>query len=395
MLNNFEFNDHVFWKVLGTKFYNKFDALTSATQLNADISFHFYDNVFEQYNKALLGKQNLNDLYKQRAQQLRDEYDYLILYFSGGADSYNILRTFIDNNIKLDEVCVKWPMLTVNKNLYTPNTIDTSAFNYLSEWNYAIKPVLEWLTQTHPEIKIEIVDWSENFTSNIYNEENFRKANIWNDVEIGFTISSSKNEILLLDKGKRVACIYGIDKPIVASINGNWLCCFVDTAAGIGNAMDHNKNSIEYFYWTPKMPSIPLEQAHVLCSYIDHHPKIKHFFFKEDSVNLTAQEKNALLSIQSNITKSVIYTTWNGNFQSDKPMQADRADKQSWIFNHPEFALERDTFINVNSEFLSQIDQKFIMTESKGYQVAGKIRGIFNTCKTKWHYVKPVVVSQI
>jgi hypothetical protein len=143
------------------------------------------------------------------------------------------------------------------------------------------------------------------------------------------------------------------------------------------------------------MPNIPLEQAHVLCSYVDQHPEIKQFFFNNDSVNLTPQEKNVLISIQSNITKSVIYTTWNGNFQSDKPMQADRADKQSWIFNHPEFELERNTFINVNSEFLSQINEKFIITESNGYQLPGKVRGLFNTCKTKWHYVKPVAVSQI
>jgi hypothetical protein len=389
------FKDHVFWKVSNSKFYNKFDALRVATQLGVDISFHFYDDIFEKYDKSLLGKQNLNDLYRERAQQLRDEYDYLILYFSGGADSYNILRTFIDNNIKLDEVCVKWPMLTVNKELYTPNTIDTSAFNYLSEWDYAIKPVLDWLKQTHPEIKIEIVDWTENFTSKIYNEENFRKANAWNDVEIGFTISSSKNEIFLSDKGKRVASIYGIDKPIVASINGNWLCCFCDTIQSIGNNIDYNGSSIEYFYWTPKMPNISLEQAHTLCSYIDSHPKIKQFFFKEDSNKLPKDEFATLISIQSNITKSVIYTTWNGNFQTNKPMILDRADKQSWIFNHPEFELQRNTFINVNSEFLSQVNEKFFLPETNGYQIPGKVRGLFNTCKTKWHYVKPVAIHQI
>jgi hypothetical protein len=395
MLNNFAFNDNVFWKVADNKFHNKFDALKSATQLDTNVSFHFYDDTFEKYNKSLLGNQNLNDLYRQRAQQLRDEYDYLILYFSGGSDSYNVLRSFIDNNIKLDEVCVKWPMLAVDKELYIPNTTDTSAFNYLSEWNYAIKPVLESLKQTHPEIKIEIVDWTDNFNSKIYTEENFRKANTWNDVEIGFTISSSKNEIPLLDQGKRVASIYGIDKPVVASINGNWLCCFLDTAMGVGTPMDHNRNSIEYFYWTPKMPSIPLEQAYVLCNYIDHHPEIKQFYFSENAVNWTQKEKNIALSIQSNITKSVIYSTWDGKFQTDKPAQEDRADKQSWIFNHSEFAVERDTFICLNSEFLSQVSESFIVKENSGYQIPGKIRGLFNFCKTKWHYVKPVAVPQI
>ena len=387
MTPNFIYKDNVYWKVQDKIFHNKFDALLEATKSNNNVTFHYYDNVFEHFDKSLLGKNNLNDLYRQRAQQLRDEYDYLILYFSGGADSYNILRTFLDNKIKLDEVCVKWPMVTIDKKLYNPNTADKSAFNYLSEWDYAIKPVLDELKYSHPEIKIEIADWSD-FKAEDYNEEKFRLANAWNDIEVGFTLAKSTNELIYYDKGKRVASIYGIDKPLIALINGNWLCSFLDTSIGLGAPLDHNQNFIEYFYWSPKMPLLPLEQAYTLCTYIESNPKIKHFFFDQTFETWSIEQKGIAVQAQNDIIKSVIYTTWDSKFQTNKPTSADRTDKQNWLFSHPELINHRDSFIDFNSLMLSQLDEKFVTEADKGFQVKGKIRGLFKFCKSKWHFIK-------
>lgn len=385
---NFDYSKNVYWKVSDKVFSNKFDALLEATKNKKDVTFHYYDEIFERYDKSLLGKNSLKTLYKARAQQLRDDYDYLILYFSGGADSYNILRTFIDNQIKLDEVCVKWPMAVIEKNMYSPNNQDKSAFNYLSEWDYAIKPVLEELKNSHPEIKIQITDWSKNLDDTFFNEENFRKANAWNDVEVAYTLAISENEIDLIDRGKQVAAIYGIDKPILALINGNWLCSFLDASIGIGAPLDHNQNSIEYFYWTPKMPELPLEQAHTLCTYIDNHPDIKKFFFNETYSDWSQEQKNISVQMQNDIIKSVIYDTWDFRFQSDKPIRKDRTDKQFWIFSNLELKMYKQSFIDMNDLFLRQLDEKFIDIETEGYQIKGKIRGLFKYCKSKWHFVK-------
>ena len=44
------------------------------------------------------------ELKKQRAQHIRDNYDYVVLYFSGGSDSTTVLNSFYDNNIYIDEI---------------------------------------------------------------------------------------------------------------------------------------------------------------------------------------------------------------------------------------------------------------------------------------------------
>lgn len=388
MVQSMDYNSNVYWSVAKKIFYNKFDALTYASQIKQRVNFSFYDDTWDKFSRLGLGTTNLNELYKKRAQQLRDEYDYLILYFSGGADSFNVLRSFIDNGIRLDEVCVKWPMVVIEKQLYTPNTRDATAYNYLSEWDYAIKPVLDQLAQTHPEIKIEISDWSENFTPDIYNEENLKKVGAWNDVEIGYTLATSPNEIKLAEKGKRVASIYGIEKPLIGYGENAWWMSFEDAAINVGIPMEHSQNTIEYFYWSPKMPELAFEQAYCLCRYLEINPNKSKYFLGKDSKYWTPVDHQINHQVRNNITKSVIYTTWDNKFQTNKPVLDDRSDKQSWIFSHPELTKHRDAFIDINSELLSKLDRAAYRVDHYGFQVKNKIRGRFVNVSTKWHFVK-------
>ena len=85
-----------YWQVGDKKFSNKFYALLHATKTSQHIEYIYFDDVWKNFDRNLLGKIGLKELYRQRAQQLRDQYDYLILYFSGGADSYNVLCSFVD-----------------------------------------------------------------------------------------------------------------------------------------------------------------------------------------------------------------------------------------------------------------------------------------------------------
>jgi hypothetical protein len=141
----------------GKLYYSKSHALYESSVSNKKIEWSFNNEVWENFSKnrlPILGKTPLDTLYKERAQQLRDKYDYLILNYSGGPDSHNILMTFINNNIHLDEVYVKYSH-SVESKLYTPNTTVTGAENIFSEWDFCIKPTLEWLAKEHPSIKIK------------------------------------------------------------------------------------------------------------------------------------------------------------------------------------------------------------------------------------------------
>ena len=91
------------------KFYNKTLALIESFQTRYEPVWVFNNNVYGSIDWTIPITEDLPSMYKRRAQQLRDQYDYLVLYFSGGADSINILHAFIDNDIFLDEILFQYP----------------------------------------------------------------------------------------------------------------------------------------------------------------------------------------------------------------------------------------------------------------------------------------------
>lgn len=350
----FERNPQGFWKVGDQKFINKINALKYATETKTYLTFHYFDNVFSNFDTSQLGKFTLDQLYIQRANQLREKYDYLILYFSGGADSYNILRTFLDNNIHLDEICVKWPkkVLEANIEIYRPNTLDTSAYNYLSEWDYAIKPVLEQIAQSHPNIKVEIVDWLPDANMNL--ESCFETVQHWHDIEVPSLAVWSPNEEKLIAQGKTVGSIYGADKPVVRFGQDRVSMTFLDNALAMGTSNPCNIYGTEFFYWTPDLPALPFEMANKVAEWYLLNPHyINICGWKEDITDYTSNI--AAYQIQQQLYRAVLYTTWDNKFQTTKPIQLERTDKQQWINRLPEMKKYREQFVSLKDNLMSEI----------------------------------------
>jgi len=68
--------------------------------------FHFYEDQFSRLNSAAEPEKTLAVLLKERAQELRDSYQYLRFWLSGGSDSMTALQAFVDNNIYIDEIVI-------------------------------------------------------------------------------------------------------------------------------------------------------------------------------------------------------------------------------------------------------------------------------------------------
>jgi len=359
-----------YWEVYNQKFINKHQALQVSKNI-ADVKYYYFNHVWESFNIDNLGKSRLNDLYKIRAEQLRDEYYYLILNFSGGADSYNVLRTFLDNNIKLDEVCVKWPMdiFTSNSKIYNPNTYDTTAYNYLSEWDYAICPVLDYLKQYYPEIKIELVNWTEDFE--LKNAEfYFNTVNHWHDVEIPSLSVFSPNEEKLINKGKTVASIYGIDKPVTYFENNHAYMVFCDSTLCVGTPNPINIYGTEYFYYSPKFPILTFEMAYIAAKWLaeDNNRFRNYAYFPEQKINGRSPVR---YSGQQSLLRNVLYTTWSNRFQVSKPEHTFRFDKQNWIISNKDLNPYLNEYNYTKTEFLKQVDHTLVpyLDNEKFYKI--------------------------
>jgi hypothetical protein len=73
-----------------------------------------------------------------------------------------------------------------------------------------------------------------------------------------------------IDSGKKVAIVWGHDKPRVFIEDGKYVFKFLDIFGSIGRASMAGENawSDEFFYWTPAFPKICIKQGHVLKNYL-------------------------------------------------------------------------------------------------------------------------------
>jgi hypothetical protein len=365
-----------YWRVEDQKFLSKYDALVYASTHNKNVNFYYHNNVWETFDRKKLGKVSLQELYKQRAQQLRDTYDYLILYYSGGADSHNILRTFIDNNIKLDEICIKWPKTLMDGMFYTPNSNDTSARNYWSEWNYAIKPILEWVAKNKPDIKITIKDYTESIDK-LNVDEIFEKLNFVRGG--GILLNSVISDSDLRFNSKKVSHIYGIDKPLLFTHKQKAYMFFTDVCLDQAGRGDIDAENTECFYWTPDMPLLPFEQAYQLSLYYKVNPDKQKFLWT--IVNKPPEEKVIINQFQNDLSRSLLYTNWDNRFQADKPNSASRTDKFFWFYEHPELSAVRDKYFHNVSSRVNMIDDRLLTKKSStGPQV-------YEVSRSKYFYI--------
>lgn len=361
------------WTVQGKTFDKKIDALIHATATSSDIRYNYFDSVWEKYDRSKIGFLDLDVLYRQRARDLREKYDYLILYYSGGADSDNILQTFIKNKIKLDAVYIKWPFTVVDSNVYSPNNLDKSPKNFLSEWDFVIKKKLEWLSKEHPEIKIITTDWAAKINPKFYTDLKFDLANqLRSPGDIARLTEFSNEERQLVDSGKRVAAIWGIDKPFVAvNDKGEFGFYFKDAAVCVGYPSDFNYQGLEYFYWTPDAPQIMFEQAYKLFQFFKHNRNLQSLVPTVGWNLLSAQERNSRFQIYTNIVKSIIYSNWDTNtFQADKSVAPQKTDWDSWLFTVPEFKESVDSWNYIVKSELACISEKFCQLDIEGNKVS-------------------------
>jgi len=268
--NNIE--DFGWYEVGEQRYYNKIHALYDHMENRKPIRWNVNDDIYSKYQWNQEPAQSLEELYGERAKYLRNRYDYLVLHFSGGSDSCNILETFIDNKIDLDEI--------VTRGSYSQSRLTTgvvAATEQYSECLTQALPLAQWAKDTHfPHVKISVVD-----TSNIILDY-FRKNPNWADfggagLTPGMCVKSNLDLIdphwkTLADRGHKVAHIVGVDKPKIFRHNQYFYTRWTDLDLGEFNSSrtthDDYPQYIECFYWGRNAVNLQIKQLHVLKNYI-------------------------------------------------------------------------------------------------------------------------------
>lgn len=277
--NSQVFKDRLGYYVVGDKkFYNKGSAYYLSHTTKQPVKFVFNDQIYGGLDWSIPIDTPLTDLYKNRAVQIRNAYDYIMVYFSGGIDSVTVLRSFIDNNIFVDEIVLLFPV----GYHCDVNSSRVKYENHFGEIEHSANVFLK--NNAHlisPKTKITFLDVYSALSSLslsskwVESSMDLFPRPVISSIACQAAISRHEQSLEQGMKGKYVAKILGIDKPIVRLIENNLWLHFHDvhnenmfgTSKNVVPGLE-NTEFTELFFWTPHMPEIVIKQAQVISTAI-------------------------------------------------------------------------------------------------------------------------------
>lgn len=258
---------HIYWSVVDheintrTTFDIKLDALLYKNTLkHATLYFHWYENQFA--NNHQEPPESYEELRKLRAQEIRDQYDYVRLWYSGGSDSQTALNSFVKNNIHLDEIIVHlWPDHAVS-DPYMSSSRETliSALPYLDSIRHLI-----------PNTKItKVILDQHDYEKYMSGPDALGELPFVHAMDHGaslFHMSSPQRpweKVLESTEVDNYCDLYGGTKPVVCVKNNQYYFYMVDSAL-----TDFFLSSrAEDFFISKRNPKLFLKTAHMLANFL-------------------------------------------------------------------------------------------------------------------------------
>lgn len=265
-----------FYQVGDFKSYSKVETIEAARRIGKSTHVHwnFNDYEFSNYNWTIEPVESIKELYQRRARQIRERYDYIVLWWSGGADSYTMLKAFVDEGLFVDELAT-----------FHNHTGDGNWDSYLnSEVKQVAIPVAEKMLENSPNTKFRLVDHI-NYQPDLYNIDDNKfdflyKANAVfspNQLARRYIREKEKDYLDLFAQGKRVCFIWGMDKPRIYQIDGKYAMRFVDIVDNSVNPVTQTLNrpweNDEFFFWSPDACDLLCKQGHVIMKYLKNVPQ--------------------------------------------------------------------------------------------------------------------------
>lgn len=319
----------------GLEFESKIEACLHATRTNKSVDWIFNDIEFSKYDWSNEPLEDIDYFYNKRAKEIREKYDYVILSYSGGADSHNILMSFIRQNLHIDEIIIN----TLEKGWQNFTVIDptnTSSCNNGAEHYLQTIPRLQEVEQSLSNTKITICDLTdfvyESFLKVGDGNWIFEKREALNPIGITrFNYIYFDEVRKRFDKEKKIGIVLGVEKPKTIIHNGKFYIRFNDRSANmvtiINHMKDYDNSIVEYFYWSPDAVPLLIKQGHIIKRWLETTPAFLKYWDSKTADYKTVRHWHEKL------LRSVVYSsTWNDDwFQVDKATKDWYSEFDNWF----------------------------------------------------------------
>jgi hypothetical protein len=299
---------------------SKIEALEIAKRFNGHVSYHFNDDEYSSYDWSQPINESINELYRQRAHQIREKYDHVVLLYSGGYDSENILKTFVNNNIHID--CIVSFYHELDKDNLVNNSLNV-------EWVTQTWPRLQKILPSIPNtefVRLNISDLALNFIDQCYADYQYRLSymiapNVGARSSIRFKLKKKYQE-------GNTCILYGVDKPRLRYKNEKFIFNFLDVINSNNNPVNTD-TGYEWFYWSADFPKLVIKQAQIVKQY-----------WQSNFDNLLDHPKNRLdhnlgivLDHEHQPVQQLVYPYCSDHlYLTFRPLSVVTGNRDTWLF---------------------------------------------------------------
>jgi hypothetical protein len=362
-----------YYEVQGKRYAHKIDAVLAANASKSNISWYFNDAQFTVKTNWLKEPDtSLAELYAKRARELREQFDYVVVFCSGGADSTNVALSFLENGIHIDEIVASAPISGLNN--FKANNTDTSHKNTISETFYTQLPFIKQIAAKYPSVKITIHDYFDDILQFSTDDWLYRSEDWIHPSGIArYRLEREPHLVKLADAGKKMAFIYGIDKPLVVIGKSQKVyTVFNDLAINVARPVfDREYPNVANipFYWSMHNEDMLVKQAHCVARAIFSNPSIRQF---ANEIAITemmndVQKRERHSKYERAIVPVIYPDTAQPIFQAEKPTKLFLGEHDQWFYDLHSSTRTFQMIASDTRVFYNSIDAKYLNSSKNGF----------------------------
>lgn len=246
-------------KVGDRHYMNPLLAWNDIKQSKQQFNVSLFPDYWNKFDWTVEPAQSWSHLMKIRCENLRNRYDWLRLWYSGGRDSQPILESFLSNNIHLDEIVV-W---------YNPMDHDRGP-----EMEHIVLPMARKIVQSNPKIRLTILDYRLQDYEEMFSSEDWLENTLGNPAgTYGFHLGQNTSSFLRRpelfperDLGLRDINIFGLEKPRLILHDQKWYFEIVD----LPHAIHWGPSDLsEMFYLSADLPELNAKQCWLIINHLE------------------------------------------------------------------------------------------------------------------------------
>lgn len=251
----------IYYSVGDRQTLSKLEALEMADYDNSRVQYHWKEFVFDQIQWQLEPTKSLEAMVDEHVRSIRESYDHVALWFSGGYDSYTILQAFVRNGLKIDELLLQKRDWHLGLNHLDFQTSLESARLVKQHWL--------------PDTRITVVRWGDQGTVRNF----YRKHGLdWIYHSAGLMRISQNNRKLLYEKNSSIQRsferpgrniqINGLDKPKIDLHDGKWYSTKPDSLF----FQESSDWSLQFWF----LPDLYVKQTWMMIRWLESLPNVDH-----------------------------------------------------------------------------------------------------------------------